>query len=284
MGHLRKITLTLFLVFLLSLTTAATEKITPITVKTIANTNVEINVLNPQTFDVLETFKQNSGATGEFTVTSKSTQPTIYLIVKVKKENMILFSERFNNYKTGEQIKIYLPKILEETGKDSTPENSTNQTAENNTAQNNTTVAASTAPAQQEQVTQEPVIPQAPLTGQAVSETESVKTNWIYYIIAIVVIMIAIAMFMMRKKLFKEKLPGPTKTKSTPEYESSINKELAQAERKLAEAQTEIQRIKNRDKILIAEKKLEEDRVRLEKLKSGYDPDRETGSRFKRRF
>ena len=59
---------------------------------------------------------------------------------------------------------------------------------------------------------------------------------------------------------------------SKPSFSSSqSNPSLAEAERKLREAQLEIEAIKNRNnEIRDAERKLKEDSIRLDKLKRGY--------------
>ncbi len=109
------------------------------------------------------------------------------------------------------------------------------------------------------------------ITGYATKFYEK-NSKIFYYILIIigVIVGILIIIFIIRKIPKKQHFSPPPPIYSKRENNSS-DKSLAEAEKKLRIAQEEIERIKNRNQALReAERKLEEDRIRLEKLKRGY--------------
>ncbi len=109
------------------------------------------------------------------------------------------------------------------------------------------------------------------ITGYVTKFYEKNSKIFFYILIIIgVIVGILIILFIARKIPKKHHYPSPQPLYNKRESNTS-DKSLAEAEKKLRVAQEEIERIKNRNQALReAERRLEEDRIRLEKLRRGY--------------
>src|SRR3989338_6251907 len=93
-------------VFILELASAVS---TEINVRTLANHKVYIYILEPdQVFKQLgDSYNQDSGGNGEVSYTYDSLGTNkIDILVNVKKDNVKVFSQRFEDYETGKPIYI----------------------------------------------------------------------------------------------------------------------------------------------------------------------------------
>lgn len=125
------------------------------------------------------------------------------------------------------------------------------------------------------------------VTGSAISGTLGKTPKYIYYILGIGLIAF-IFVFLARSGKIKGILPAfqssskiipktnpivpktqPAQTQITSSTQNP-SEVIANAERKIKEAQMEIAKLKNQERITDAEKKLKEDVTNLEKLKRGY--------------
>ena len=260
-------------------------KSTEINVKTLPYHDVLLVILEPteqyQLIESINSFSYNEGI-AKATHTSEKNEIGIRIIVK--SSDQTVFSERFDNYETGKTLYFVLLEDEVSGGyepfegineKDSESEENTTEESNSTALENNNELEGDVEETKEEADSKS-------VTGQTITENKNKKglslsdfPKYIYYIIGAVILVGLIGLLVL-KSLISGKPPhiqflNFKKDKSNvPSFNvSSMEKELLKAERKLREAQVEINRLKNRDKIVVAEKKLEEDRKELEKLKRG---------------
>src|SRR3989338_6639662 len=83
---------------------------TPITVKTRANYDVTIKVLNPDTTIEFESFEKKSDCNGEASVVFSQDIGKIAIFILVRKDGKLIINREFNNYSTGKSIILDLEK------------------------------------------------------------------------------------------------------------------------------------------------------------------------------
>src|SRR3989338_4068354 len=83
---------------------------TPITVKTRANYDVTIKVLNPDTTIEFESFEKKSDSNGEASVVFSQDIGKIAIFILVRKDGKLIINREFNNYSTGKSIILDLEK------------------------------------------------------------------------------------------------------------------------------------------------------------------------------
>jgi hypothetical protein len=278
----KRILLTLFLValFLAPIITAST---TEITVKTKSDHKLLVTILQSgEVYSVIQSFApyKNTGTLGQvkYTLTTSEKSVNIKLDL-IAKDGTGVLNKNLEDVPTGEPIFINLfpGNVTFTTGNSVTggvanTANTTPISAASNTTNstNETTQTAKIAA---------PVLNDKINTSKSnfsisgyVSQLYKNNLKTILYIIIIIGIIIAIliVVFIVRKlpRRNTDHYITRHKPESTP---SSSNPSLIQAERKLKEAQQQIESIKRRnDEIRDAERKLHEDSIRLEKLKRGY--------------
>jgi hypothetical protein len=262
---MKKVMLLAILLILPLVSAAATQ----ITVKTFKFQEVNIFVLDgSQNYFLVDSFKpQNSGAAGEVTVTTNTELPSIDILVVIKDNGVKVLSKRFEDYSTGAPIVLELPDM----GGTKTDE-PTNQTVVNETSANQTTnstneTAAPPAPASpaQEKVTDVVADAKPTVTGNALSDTgsSSFKMQYLYYIFGVIVLAgILFFIFRARGKYSQPKFNfrPPSKGEAA---------QVMHLQRKLQDAEREIHVLKNQDKVKSMEKRIEEEKREIERLKRG---------------
>ncbi len=220
---------------------------------------------------------------GELNFTINSNDSKIDLVLNVGDENGTVLSKRFYEVPTDKVIFITLTEDKSEllsqdigtnvatTPNITTPINETNNTSLNQT--NSTIVATdSVVGSALNDSNNKAVSPSNfSITGYASKFLEKNSKIFLYILIIIgVLVGILIIIFIIRK--IQKKSPSyPSKLSFHKPNESTYshsNASLSEAERKLREAQAEIEGIKRRnEEIREAEKRLNEDRIRLERLR-----------------
>ncbi|MBI2044480.1 hypothetical protein HYT23_00315 [Candidatus Pacearchaeota archaeon] len=247
---------------------------TIVQIETYPNKKLEINFLKPSPLENLYTARVNSDALGKAEVKFSTTERTFDINAFVKDGTEVLVRYRFNENTPGENVllKLYTDKQEIVKGIELASNTTANETVQNETEeqQNDTTV--------NESITEEETESQGSgLTGLATSDDVGVFSgNKLYYILggAVLVIIIAFVIFKIKKKN-SWKGPGDFRVKklSDPagekEKAANYSKALAEAERKVEEAQREIRRMKNQDRITEMRKRIDKEQEELKKLERG---------------
>jgi len=249
---------------------------TIVQVETYPNHKLELNFLKASPLQNLETFRVNSDAQGKAEIKFSTTQNFFDINAFVKSGTEVLVHYRFNEVTAGENVLLKLYKdnqeivkgieIATNTTLNNTSANSTNSA--NTTTQNDSVIENDTAPSN------------AGITGLAADtpakDYPSFLSKNLYYILGAIVL-IAIIVFVVFKIRKKSSWTGPSDVKvrklSDPHGEkekmSNYTKAIEDAERKINEAQAEIRKIKNQDRISEMRKRIDKEQQELRKLEKG---------------
>lgn len=251
-------------VFAVGLVSAAD---TTITVQTYAKHSAVINVVDPVSYDALRTYEENADDSGKISVVFSSGNREINISVIIRNgDGKIVRNQKFGVYTTGSAISLDLrpdpnaPKPVVVPVVEPEPAPVVNVT---NSTTNSTNVTTASVVADEQK-----------------SSFSFPKFNmkYIYYTIGVIVI-IAIIILLIKflpKLLVKFRFPsapsGPVIGKSTAEKyyfnTKTTDSALAEAERKIREAQSEIDRIRSKkQRFTDAEKKFQEAKKELDKVK-----------------
>ena len=282
---MRKIVLgILFLMLVFPLASAAD---TAIKVKTLPNHKVSIFIYSSGSLSIDSSFLYKvSDSNGLVSIVYSAPKTKIDVRVKVEtQDGTKLFNELFEEYTSGKSIYIRLDDD-EINGEYVEP-----AAVSENVTENETQIEENTSeiiPASNETV-----------TGAVISEEgNEIFSKTAYIVVIAVVIALVIVLFVFRKKIFtrdassmgsKPNFSPPakpsssegilpnrflrmnTKNDETRNINAAVSgSEIEDIERKLKDAQKELHLIKNQEKIKFAEKKIEEDRRDLERLKRGF--------------
>ena len=282
---MRKIVLgILFLMLVFPLASAAD---TAIKVKTLPNHKVSIFIYSSGSLSIDNSFLYKvSDSNGIVSIVYSAPKTKIDVRVKVEtQDGTKVFNELFEEYTSGKSIYIRLDDD-EINGEYVEP-----AAVSENVTENETQIEENTSeiiPASNETV-----------TGAVISEEgNEIFSKTAYIVVIAVVIALVIVLFVFRKKIFtrdagsigsKPNFSPPAKPSSSkgipPNRFLRINmkndetrninaavsgSEIEDIERKLKDAQKELHLIKNQEKIKFAERKIEEDRRDLERLKRGF--------------
>ncbi len=270
----RKLIFCLIVVVLaLELVSAAS---TEIKIRTLANHKVYIYILEPdQVYKLLDSYNQNSDGNGEVSYTYNSLGTNkIDVLVNVKKDNVKVFSQRFEDYEAGKPIYIRMD-YQEITGdyKEGSQAVDSEDSIENKTEGEK----EEEKPVEIDNVEEERIKKEVGITGEVVSEDKG-ASSYIYYIIGGVVLVVIIIFLVVWKfnseggvfpvsDSFNEGGSGSSKSRTGDLI--SKDREIRKLEGKVREMEKEINIVKNREKIRAVERKLEEDRRELERLRRG---------------
>jgi len=253
---------------------------TDITVKTDPKYYVNIKVDNPSTGEKVDHYFTKPDATGVVFFSVSTVIETIDVEIIVSDvSNVIVKQFQEGNHPAGEAIN------LDFTVKEGS-ENLTDTAAEeNSTSENgNESEAASEAVAEEavadEEVSDENVSPETgegTTTGSIVSGGVDVLKKvpkWGYYVVGGVLVAFLVVFFVMKSGFsFKShhEPKGGEEFRIVGRNNPNLAEEIERAEKKIKEAQEEIEKFKRKeemeDRIKSAEKRLEEDKKELEKLR-----------------
>jgi len=265
-------------VLLLAVVSAAD---TEINVKTLPDHDVSIYVLDAsQVYYLLQSYHLATDWKGFQSVIYSGSTPDINVRVVVKKDNQQVLSEKFGPYKTGSPIYIQaIPGNLskdyrefEKAAAQSTTINFTNITNVSSVNQNNDTISNSTNITFNENKTSEK---NNLLGGFSLLKTNEKIISSLKYLgygtIAIIVILLIILIVKKYGSSVVRYLGSirPPHLKKSISSSSNIEIELRKAEKKLEEAQKQIERIKREERIKEVKKRLQDDLEELKRLQRG---------------
>ncbi len=242
--------------------------------------NITINVMDVlKEGNVLANLNNASDSNGIATFifdTEGKKDMSIYTIVR--KNGKIVATKQFDDLVSGEPIDLELKEIKKVAASASTPPK--NEGIQNTTLQNksqttnNTSVGQNSKNITEENKTTVKKEDAEKITGAVSAESSFNISSAIYYILgAIAIVVIAAFVFKRAKPYFSftnqikdsSSAVGGKGLKKTPIIK---DKELAVAEKKIKEAEEEIQKIKERNtRIVNAEKRFEEAQRELDKLR-----------------
>ncbi len=250
---------------------SATE--TQIIVKTLPEHRVHISVLRTgQVYSLIESFHKDSGTSGELTVTISTSEGNFNIGVWVKKDNVDIVSKKFEDeFPVGTPITLevypdwYAPPkkgpVLNETN------SSNNQSSENITNESN--LQAETNP-------EETDTNNSQLTGLVTSEKSSIfSKKTIYYtggIIGFFIVSFVVFLFIKNRQPSTKEITIKKLSELKENKGDKIGYDLRiieDAERKIKEAQEEINKLKNEEKIKELKNKVEDYQKEINRLEGG---------------
>jgi len=255
-----------FIIVLILLATPAVLALNiEITVKTEPFHSLFIQIANPSDEIVIDSRsnKTDVPGTAQFDFSTTLDELTFFVITRHPLSGEVVYETWF--YDVPVEKNIYL-NVLEKEGVEeyqlSNESEITNETAEDETEEDNETITELENQTQEENES---------ITGLAISEEgKKVFLNKTYYIIGVIILLV-IVIFIVTRKVIMNKAPPHLTKKGYGDNAAAIYRDLVRTERKLKNAQAEINRFKNKGKIQKAERKLEEDRKELERLRKGED-------------
>ena len=262
-----------------------------ITVQTLPRVlSAQINVINPNTGDAIRSLSNDTDSSGKVVFNYVAPIASVSFYVIIREDGKIILTKRTGNY-----VSSYGPltiEVLPAASVSSTATSSANTSAVSantsaSTAANttNTTTTMTAAATNASNQTSKLMLALSSFMGKTAEKFRS----YMWYIIGIVIVG-GVAYFIIfavrhkeRFKIFKKREPSFVEIKPRAKGElraeprdakeagtGNMDKRLAEAERKIREAQDEIERIRNRKQMVSeAEKKFEEAKRELEKLKKG---------------
>jgi len=263
---------------------------TPITVKTRANYDVTIKVLNPDTTIEFESFEKKSDSNGEASVVFSQDIGKIAIFILVRKDGKLIINREFNNYSTGKSIILDLEKKPEtqsnETINQTVLTNLTNISINETLATNLTNVTENTInetenlennESSEKNITEQiEIINQnktSKISGMIINGTKKVILSKITYIIVGIGFVLFLLIFILRKKL-KERNHFDFRVKHMEAGEKikfNEDKKIIELERKILDAKKELDYIKDRKRrVTEIEERLKKDHEELRKLKTEF--------------
>jgi hypothetical protein len=251
---------------LISLVSAESQ----IIIKTDGTYRVTINILKTgETYQLLDAFHQDTDKNGEAIFSFTPTTGEVNVLVRLKLYDVQFFEDEFGPFSVKDPIVIDLRT-------ENKTEEIVNETPVNETVANNESATL------EENQTQK-----SSITGMFIflNNDGTLNKNLLYIgggVILVIVIILLIWFFSRKKKLnygdersvpevrvrkFSEWQEEAKRTESRDENLGAIE----EAERKIREAQAEINKLKNEEKIKSMKKKIAEDEQELLKLRRGED-------------
>ncbi|MFH1801485.1 MAG: hypothetical protein ABH804_01485 [archaeon] len=252
-------------IFMMLAVQVVSSTITNINVKSIPGHEIQMTIIDSSS-TVLERFSGVTDEYGDVFFEYNSAKPTFDIILCLREDEETIFGPKkfIENYLAGENLYLeFAPswfKLIE------TPELVVNET--NLTELLNETVDILL----EENISEEK---SSVLSGYFISGTEGIL-KYKYYIFGVVFFLFLVFFIFKTKKYIKvEKQPREIKVKKMSdlrrEKEEDVqrSKDLEEAERRLREAQEEVNSIKNKDKINEIKKRIVEEQQELIRLRKG---------------
>lgn len=240
---------------------------TEINVRTISQHKTHILVLaDSDTYGLLQDFHLNSDDFGNVQVVYSGEESSVNINVQIDEGYEKLMLEKFQSVPTGSPV--YLQVIPGSVSDNYLALDK--ETEEARAKQEAEALATETATVQTEETPIEESVDEQPveesksggITASAISDFASSVPSMVYYIVGGLIIALAFVLFIFKNPRMLKGLSKSPQVKS----QSSIDT-LEDAERKIEEAQKEIAKLRSKEKIFEAEKKLEQDRSALDDLR-----------------
>lgn len=241
---------------------------TPISVITLSNHNITINILNPISGDALYTIEGSSKDDGNayLSLVTNNIQDVNAFVIVRNSYGKIIKTKEFNGLTTGRSFTFNMkeedPKPVSLLISNITLNNTVNVSKQNDSILNDSNKNDST------NLSLEKKDKVNSVSGSAVSGLNG-DTGLIIGIVVVVIILLVV-LFYVWKKYGKGDVGTISKPAKVGSGERDSDKRLKQTQRELEEAQREINRLKNRDKISNIERRIEEERKEIERLRKGY--------------
>lgn len=264
-----------FILFLFIVLPLVSSIDTPITVKTDSGHvfAITLNVLDPTSGDALQTFTNNTDLFGQASFLFSATNSQAGFSVVERLDNKIVQTKTFDTYNLGSAIVLDISSSIPSTVNNASVTNlSTNSSsAVNSTNTNVTLISTNSTKLNSTNSSLKPAVSGFAFNGSQVS---SFFNNIKYYILGLIVLIailfLAWFFYKRRKNDFMHIPKSQLRSKEESRILASKDRQLENAERKIREAQEEIERIKNRKRqISEAEQRYEESRRELERLRRG---------------
>jgi len=277
----------LALVFIFTLAPAVLAVQTQINIKTIDHKDVTVAIIeDSEQYKLIKSYPNIfSGIKGEISVTHDGEETAFKIKVIVKEANKVVVTDTFASQSAGGVIDLEVFPA----GYDPDEEKeSDNSDSSGTTASDNQESDAEETSEETEEVTKEDA-EKSGVTGFSFLGDIG-KGSRVFYVIAVILIVGVLGFFIYRRiRAGPPHVVGPkeTKPKKSMKEESSFQNlasaavagsnttgdmnAIEVAERKIKEAQAEINKIKNKSRIDAAERKLRDDQEALERLKKGED-------------
>lgn len=246
---------------------------TDITLRVGAKNSVTMNIINPNTGDASESHSGNANDDGIIEFISNITSGKLTLYIIARESGKIVDTARYENVSFGSTLSFDLndAPVVE------TPVVPVTQPVTETPVANS---SVETSPAEEVKTTSSEEKTNNPVSGSAIAENHKISKN-MYYVIGVLFVVVVLGFVLSRTGAVSSFYSSAFGSKPSAGERKSVDEEvLANAERKIKEAQAEINRIRNQDKIKNFEKKVEEEKKRvelerekLEKLKRGEEVD-----------
>ena len=266
---------------------------TEIKVKTLADHKVSVFIYPSDKVTILDSFHKIADTTGIVSSVHSSDEKKLDVMVKVTKDGQTIFKEKFNSYEAGKPIFIRMDN--EEITGNYNPSknanalaNTTNTTSESAESVNNSIDGknnksegndSSNVKDLGEKVFENDKVDSnnGAIAGLAVSNSENSYTKFIYYLIGIIILLVVLVLgFFVARKFVGRSSAGNLKVGDVGAGSHVVvSNEVRRLQHQLRDAQREIIRLKNQDKIKDIQKRIEEEKKELERLK------RSDGDNFK---
>ena len=242
-----------------------------INIKTYPTHKIFLSILEEgDEYKLLESYSAMSDSEGKATFTYTGTKAEIRMIVKITEEGEKIALEDFDDDPFSTSSPIYVMVTPDESIADYESEWNPVVIEENTSAsiENLTVPAEETADSEESSG--------GFLTGFVSSAKDIATSKTTYYILGSIALIVVLGFVFVSKVLPAVKRRKSSVSSSSAEssekaaYNPQSEKIIEEAERKIRAAQTEINALKNKEKISAAERKLQMDREELEKLKRGY--------------
>lgn len=279
----------LIILSILILTQLVLAMPTEIKVKTLPYNEVIVSII--KSGQVIERFNGTSNYFGDISFKYSSPSKTFDMYVQVRNLKETLYFESYPDTEAGDPIVLDLypsdfvfPEPINRENKQS-PITGDAVLASNSTTQNETNI--STPPVTSVQTTNSSTKKKSWFTNFAISDENgniNISLKTIYYILGVVVVLVLV--FLLIRRGIKRRGDNPYYSSSrsgnsdikvrklselgSEEDSASLHsKDLVKAEKRLREAEAEINRMKNQDKIDSIQKKIEEQQRELRRLQRG---------------
>ncbi len=215
-----------------------------------------VRIKDANTNQIFDSIYPKINASGVAVGNYSTSREQLAFTVMIIKNGQVVLSKDFDAQPTNKNIELRMV----ESAANTTEQNSTNATIE-----------------QTEETEQT-----AGITGAAISKIKSLPSFTWYVLVGFLVA--AIAIFFIARHFIATKFPVPPPTPpgakpaqpsiqtKPPSVEESIEEEIKDAEEKIKQAQTEIEKVKSKEKVYEAEKKFQQAKDELEKLKQDNNP------------
>lgn len=274
-----KKSLVISVLLVLAFVSFASAVTTTLEVQTFSGHNIMVSALKPgSVYNLIESYYTVSDYNGKATININTDNIDEFdLKVWIKKGNDVVVSKKFEGFTAGQPINL---EVYPDSYVKPTPVvNDTVNVTENDTEVLNETNTTT------ENIT-ENTVSQPSITGHSTSQdtgsTSFFSKNMVYIFVGIILLAAFIFMGMLslkrRKSSYSDEDHDDVKVRKLSDYleerkhhsgNDAYKKSLDDAQRKLDEAQEEIRRLKNTDKIEAAKKKLVEDERELMRLRKG---------------